>query len=56
MKHRPDPSTTTGGADEDAECPYCGSDDTVRDHPKGPGLCRSMHYCESCKQPFEKFG
>ncbi|MFC6725148.1 hypothetical protein ACFQE1_12360 [Halobium palmae] len=30
--------------------------DTVREHPKGPGLCRSMHYCNGCEQPFETFG
>lgn len=52
-----DPSTTTTGDDEGpAECPYCGSEDTEREHPKGPGLCRSMHYCNSCEQPFERFG
>ena len=54
----PDPSTSTSG-DEDSEpveCPYCGSTDTERDHPKGPGLCRSMHFCRSCEQPFEQFG
>ena len=50
-----DPSVTTGG-DESATCPYCGSTDTVRDHPKGPSLCRSMHYCNDCDQPFERFG
>lgn len=55
---RPDPSTL---GDEDrtgsdpAECPYCGSDETTRDHPKGPGLCRSMHFCENCEEPFEQF-
>ena len=54
---RDDPSTTVGtAAGATAECPYCGSENTVRDHPKGPGLCRSMHYCEDCQQPFEKFG
>ena len=54
---RTDPSTTVGAdGDETAECPYCGSANTVRDHPKGPGLCRSMHYCEDCEEPFERFG
>jgi len=51
-----DPSTSTTADEEPAECPYCGSTETERDHPKGPGLCRSMHYCNSCEQPFEKFG
>ncbi|WP_201292918.1 1,2-phenylacetyl-CoA epoxidase subunit PaaE [Halobacterium bonnevillei] len=51
----PDPSTTTSQEDPVA-CPYCGSTNTERDHPKGPGLCRSMHFCRNCEQPFEQFG
>ena len=54
MKRRPDPSVDTD-PEESAACPYCGSTDTEREHPKGPSLCRSMHYCNSCEQPFEKF-
>jgi len=50
-----DPSVETSGQKTGAECPFCGSTDTVRDHPKGSGLCRSMHYCEDCGSPFEKF-
>ncbi|WP_165875170.1 1,2-phenylacetyl-CoA epoxidase subunit PaaE [Natrarchaeobius chitinivorans] len=53
---RTDPSVETGGEDGGVECPYCGSTDTVREHPKGPSLCRSMHYCNGCEQPFERFG
>lgn len=52
---RLDPSVETSG-DAVAECPYCGSDETQREHPKGPSLCRSMHYCNACDQPFEAFG
>jgi hypothetical protein len=53
---RLDPSVTTGEADGagPAECPYCGSTDTEREHPKGPSLCRSMHFCHGCEQPFER--
>ncbi|MDL5360986.1 1,2-phenylacetyl-CoA epoxidase subunit PaaE [Halalkalicoccus sp. NIPERK01] len=53
---RPDPSVTTGEADESnpVECPYCGSTETEREHPKGPSLCRSMHFCHGCGQPFER--
>ena len=50
-----DPSVETSGGTDGAECPYCGSTDTVRDHPKGPSLCRSMYYCNDCGSPFEKF-
>jgi len=43
-----DPSTETEGETAGAECPYCGSNETVREHPKGPSLCRSMHYYNAC--------
>ena len=36
-------------------CPHCGSKDTVLDNPFGPTLCRSLHYCNSCRQSFERF-
>lgn len=36
-------------------CPYCGSSDTVLENPFGPTLCRAMHYCNTCQQPFEQF-
>ncbi|WP_226006647.1 1,2-phenylacetyl-CoA epoxidase subunit PaaE [Natrinema salinisoli] len=49
-----DPSAATT-EEADATCPYCGSTETKRDHPKGPSLCRSMYFCESCQQPFERF-
>jgi hypothetical protein len=50
----PDPSVGATSAEGAAECPYCGSTDTEREHPKGPSLCRSMHFCNDCEQPFEK--
>jgi len=55
MRGRPDPSTDTA-SDAPAVCPYCESTNTEREHPKGPSLCRSMHYCHDCEQPFEAFG
>ena len=36
-------------------CPYCGSTDTRLDNIFGPTPCRSIRYCESCRQPFEQF-
>lgn len=36
-------------------CPFCGSADTVTDNPFGSTLCRSVHYCNACRQPFEAF-
>ena len=38
-----------------ANCPYCDSDNTDMKTPFGPTLCRSMHYCNNCKQAFEQF-
>lgn len=40
---------------EHAKCPYCDSEDTEMKTPFGPALCRSMHYCNNCKQAFEQF-
>ncbi len=40
---------------ENVKCPYCESDNTELQTPFGPTLCRSMHFCHSCKQAFEQF-
>lgn len=39
----------------EAKCPYCNSSNTEMKTPFGPALCRSMHYCNDCKQAFEQF-
>lgn len=36
-------------------CPYCSSTDTKLENLFGPTPCRSIRYCESCRQPFEQF-
>jgi ring-1,2-phenylacetyl-CoA epoxidase subunit PaaD len=36
-------------------CPYCGSRDTRLENLFGPTQCRSIRYCEACRQPFEQF-
>jgi ring-1,2-phenylacetyl-CoA epoxidase subunit PaaD len=36
-------------------CPYCGSAETRLENLFGPTPCRSIRYCESCRQPFEQF-
>jgi ring-1,2-phenylacetyl-CoA epoxidase subunit PaaD len=38
-----------------AECPYCGSRNTTVENVFGPTLCRSIHHCADCRQPFEQF-
>ena len=37
------------------ECPYCGSTDTKLENLFGPTPCRSVRYCNACRQPFEQF-
>lgn len=37
-----------------AECPYCGSRNTVLENPFGPTLCRAIYHCADCRQPFEQ--
>jgi ring-1,2-phenylacetyl-CoA epoxidase subunit PaaD len=36
-------------------CPYCGSTKTRLDNLFGPTPCRSIRYCNACRQPFEQF-
>jgi ring-1,2-phenylacetyl-CoA epoxidase subunit PaaD len=37
------------------KCPYCGSTDTALENIFGPTPCRSLRYCNGCRQPFEQF-
>jgi ring-1,2-phenylacetyl-CoA epoxidase subunit PaaD len=41
--------------DRAASCPYCDSMETELKNSFGPTLCRSIYFCNSCKQPFEQF-
>ena len=36
-------------------CPYCGSTSTRLENIFGPTPCRSIRYCDDCRQPFEQF-
>ena len=36
-------------------CPYCGSKRTRLENIFGPTPCRSLRYCDDCRQPFEQF-
>jgi ring-1,2-phenylacetyl-CoA epoxidase subunit PaaD len=40
---------------EQAVCPRCDGTDTELKNPFGPTLCRSIHYCNVCKEAFEQF-
>ena len=36
------------------KCPWCDSEDTAYTSAFGPTRCRSIHYCNACRQPFER--
>ena len=36
-------------------CPWCNSRETRLENIFGPTPCRSLRYCDSCRQPFEQF-
>lgn len=38
-----------------AECPRCGGVDTDMKSVFGATLCRSIHYCNTCREAFEQF-
>lgn len=40
---------------EHVPCPRCSGTDTELKNPFGPTLCRSIHYCNTCKEAFEQF-
>jgi ring-1,2-phenylacetyl-CoA epoxidase subunit PaaD len=40
---------------EHAVCPRCNGTDTELKNAFGPTLCRSIHYCNTCKEAFEQF-
>ncbi len=46
---------TSIGLPKIAVCPFCGSRNTRNENAFGPTPCRSLYYCESCRNPFEQF-
>jgi ring-1,2-phenylacetyl-CoA epoxidase subunit PaaD len=36
-------------------CPYCSSTNTERKSEFGSTACKAIHFCNSCRQPFEEF-
>ena len=40
---------------ENAICPRCNGTDTELRNPFGPTLCRSIHFCNDCREAFEQF-
>lgn len=61
---RPDPTSKAVGPapaalwppdPEAVACPYCGSLKTRLQGTFGTTLCRTLHYCDTCRQGFEAF-
>ena len=40
---------------ENAACPRCNGNNTELKNPFGPTLCRSIYYCNDCREAFEQF-
>jgi ring-1,2-phenylacetyl-CoA epoxidase subunit PaaD len=40
---------------EHVACPRCSGTDTELKNAFGPTLCRSIHYCNTCREAFEQF-
>jgi ring-1,2-phenylacetyl-CoA epoxidase subunit PaaD len=40
---------------ETAICPRCNGTHTELKNPFGPTLCRSIHFCNDCREAFEQF-
>jgi len=49
------PLATLQRTKSDVQCPFCGSEETGLESAFGPTLCRSTHFCRSCRNPFEAF-
>ena len=49
------PLFATIGVRPSATCPWCGSADTTLENLFGPTLCRTVLWCNRCRQPFEQF-
>jgi ring-1,2-phenylacetyl-CoA epoxidase subunit PaaD len=43
------------GLPMNAKCPFCGGTKTHLENAFGPTPCRSLYYCDTCRNPFEQF-
>lgn len=41
------------GPERKVACPYCGSPRTRREREFGSAVCKSLFYCDDCREPFE---
>lgn len=49
----PPPKAVIDEATWEVECPFCQSKKTRMENLFGPAACRSILYCDDCKNPFE---
>ena len=47
-------STTVDLSTSVIPCPWCDSQDTKITSAFGPTRCRTIHFCNACRQPFER--
>jgi ring-1,2-phenylacetyl-CoA epoxidase subunit PaaD len=45
---------TVSRPNEPSPCPFCDSPDTILESRFGPTRCRTIYYCPSCKNSFER--
>ncbi len=43
------------GKKTSVHCPFCNSEDTKLTSAFGSTACKALHFCNSCRQPFEEF-
>lgn len=53
--HSADTLVSIGSGREATPCPYCNSKNTSLRSEFGSTACKSLHFCNGCKQPFEQF-
>ena len=51
----PERRYASGVAGNSVVCPFCASEETRLQSEFGSTLCKSLHVCNDCRQPFERF-
>ena len=51
----PERRYASGVAGNSVACPFCASEKTRLQSEFGSTLCKALHVCNDCRQPFERF-
>ena len=51
----PERRYASGVAGNSVVCPFCASEETRLQSEFGSTLCKALHVCNDCRQPFERF-